>query len=188
MAQIWRVEALAHEVGAAKADFFPNINLTAFTGLESVLYSLLFRGNSETGGLQPAIHLPIFTAGAIRANIEAKKAAFDEAVYEYNNLLLRSSKEVADLLVIVETVFKQKHKQNQIVGNAKSRYELTKLRKEKGLDNTLQTLAYQDSLIQKQLEDVNLLYSQYLATIKLIKALGGGYLSEYSVPLKAGES
>ena len=73
MTQIWRVESLGHEVGAAKADFFPDINLRGFAGLESVLYSTLFQGNSKTQGLQPAIHLPIFTAGAIRANIRAKK-------------------------------------------------------------------------------------------------------------------
>ena len=108
MAQIWRVEALAHEVGAAKADFYPDINLKGFIGLESVLYRLLFKSRSKTAGLQPAIHLPIFTAGEIRANIRAKKAQFDEAVFDYNNLLLRSAQEVADLLILAQTVFEQK--------------------------------------------------------------------------------
>jgi NodT family efflux transporter outer membrane factor (OMF) lipoprotein len=185
MAQIWRVESLAHDVGAAKADFYPDINLRAFIGLESVLYRLLFKSDSKTAGLQPAIHLPIFTAGEIRANIRAKKALFDQAVFDYNDLLLRSAQEVADLLILTQTVFEQKQDQEQIVGAAKERYELTVLRQQKGLDNLLTQYALEEEWIQKQLDDVSLLYSQYLAAVKLIKALGGGYRSEYSVPLTA---
>lgn len=185
MAQIWRVEALAHEVGAAKADFYPNINLRAFMGLESIFYKLLFQGDSKTAGLQPAIHLPIFTAGAIRANIRAKKAMFDEAVYEYNNSLLRSAKEVADLLVLVQSVFDQKTDQEMIVEAAAARLNLTQLRQKSGLDNLLAQYFAREEWILKELENITLLYSQYLAAIKLIKALGGGYQSEYRVPLTA---
>ena len=187
MAQIWRVEALAHEVGAAKADFYPNIDLTAFVGLESIAYHLLFQTRSQTAALQPAIHLPIFTAGSIRANIRAKKAQFDAAVFEYNNLLLRSAQEVADLLILTQTIFQQKEDQDGIVEAAKIRYELTALRQQKGLDNLLTQYHVQQEWIEKQLDDVSLLYSQYLAAVKLIKALGGGYRSEYSVPLMAQE-
>lgn len=184
MAQIWRVEALAHEVGAAKADFYPNINLKALIGLESVLYRFLFQSHSKTAALQPAIHLPIFTAGAIRANVRAKKALFDQAVFDYNNLLLKSSQEVADLLIFTQTIFQQKADQEQILNAAKARYDLTILRAQKGLDNSLSEYYVAEELIQKQLEDVTLLYNQYLAAVKLIKALGGGYQSEYALPLK----
>jgi NodT family efflux transporter outer membrane factor (OMF) lipoprotein len=185
MAQIWRVEALAHEVGAAKADFFPNINLIALAGLESFFYPRLFRAHSKTGFLQPAIHLPVFTAGAIRANIRAKKALFDQAVFDYNNLILTSAQEVADLIGIVKMVCEQKQDQEQIVAAAKARYELTALRVEKGLDNLLALYLVQEEWIQKQLEDVSLLYNQYLAAIKLIKSLGGGYCPEYSPPAQS---
>ncbi len=185
MAQIWRVEALAHEVGAAKADFYPNINLTGFLGLESIAYSLLMKSASKTAGLQPAIHLPIFTAGAIRANVRAKKALFDQAVFDYNNLLLRSAGEVADLLVLAQSVFAQKKDQTRIVEAAKLRYDLISLRRQSGLDNLLSPYYIEEELILRELEDVTLLYNQYLAAIKLIKALGGGYLSEYRIPLEA---
>lgn len=186
IAQIWRVESLAHEVGAAKADFYPNINLTAFLGLESVLYRLLFRSDSKMAGLQPAIHLPIFTAGEIRANIRAKKARFDEAVFAYNDLLLKSVGEVADVLVLARSVFEQKNDQEQILEAAQARYDLTTLRLLSGLDNRLSQLYIQEELILKELDDVSLLYAQYVAAIKLIKALGGGYESSYNIPLRKG--
>lgn len=186
IAQIWRVESLAHEVGAAKADFYPNINLTAFLGLESIAYRLLFKSESNTGGLQPAIHLPIFTAGAIRANIRAKKAQFDEAVFAYNELLLKSAGEVADLLVLAKSLFQQKRDQDQIIEAAQTRYDLTKLRQISGLDNIISQYYVREELILKELDDVSLLYTQYVAAIKLIKALGGGYESSYSIPLTKG--
>lgn len=184
MAQIWHTESLAHAVGAAIADFYPRVNLTGFAGLESVLYSLLFRSSSLTGGVEPCISLPIFTAGAIRANVQAKKADFDEAVFEYNNLILRSAQEVADLLALARAIFQQKEAQDTIVAKAFKRYRLTDLRKQNGLDSLFDTYAIQVELIQKRLENVDLVYGQYLATIKLIKALGGGYYSD-CIPLQA---
>ncbi|MES2121830.1 MAG: TolC family protein, partial [Chlamydiota bacterium] len=187
MAQIWRVEALANEVGAAKADFYPNINLTGFLGLESVLYALLFKSSSKTAGLEPAIHLPIFTAGAIRANIRAKKALFDDAVEQYNALILQSTQEVSDLLIFAEALFHQKQEQEGIVASAETRYDVTRLRNQMGLDSLLETYALQEEVIAKELDNVTLLFGQYAAAIKLIKSLGGGYQSEYSIPITAKE-
>ncbi len=187
MAQIWRVESLAHEVGAAKADFYPNINLTAFGGLESIAYRLLFKSDSIMGGLQPAIHLPIFTAGSIRANIRAKKALFDQAVFDYNQLLLKSASEVADLLVLIKSAMERKQDQDLIVKAAEARYDLTALKRASGLDNLLSQYYIQEELLLKQLDNVTLLYTEYLAAIKLIKALGGGYQSEYQLPLRSKE-
>ncbi len=175
MAEIWRVEALADEVGAAKADFYPNINLGAFFGFESVILSKIFNADSQNGGFTPALNLPIFTAGAIRANVKAKKAAFDEAVYAYNQLLLQSASEVADFLSFARDVYEKKRLQEEIVENAQIRFDLTLLRSFAGLDSFIEKYAFEEVLIQKKLEDVDLLYSQYLALIKLTKSLGGGY-------------
>lgn len=188
MAQIWRVESLAHEVGAAKADFYPNVNLKAFIGLESIAYRLLFNTSSKIAGLQPAIHLPIFTAGAIRANLRAKKALFDAAVFDYNALLLRSSGEVADLLVLAQSLFEQLDDQKKIVEAAQNRCDLTTLRQRSGLDNRLTSYVIQEELLLKKLDALTLRYNQYLVAVKLIKALGGGYESAYTVPLRGKSS
>ena len=184
MAQIWRVEAFGKDVAIAKADFYPNVNLVGLAGLESVAYSLLFRQASSTAALKPAIHLPIFTAGAIRANVRAKKAAFDEAVFQYNQQILQSTKEVADVIVYAKSVYQQKALQEKIVKEAADLYSLIELRYSKGLDDILSVYASRIQLIEKELEDINLLYNQYVASIKLIKSLGGGYTSEY-LPIQA---
>ncbi len=185
MAQIWRAEAMALEVSAAKADFFPNINLAAFGGFKSVAWSNLFQNSSHTVGYSPAISLPIFTAGAIKANVRTKKAAFDKAIFEYNNLLLVSAQEVADALSQVRTVYKQKDLQTGVVLDAAKRLELTLLRVEGRLDSEFAVLDFEEALIDKKIKEVDFTYLQYAFVVKLMKSLGGGYLSS-DVPISKG--
>jgi len=178
MAAIWRVEALSHDVSAAIADFLPDINLKGLIGLESLGFNQLFEASSVTGGLFPAIHLPVFTAGAIRANVRFHKANFNQAVYDYNELLLKSANEVADILSIIESVYAKRKYQKTILECAAFRLDLVSLNFKKGLDDLLQVYAREEEWIEKALEDAELIYAQYAASIKLIKALGGGYKKE----------
>lgn len=178
MVQIWLANALAHEVGAAIADFYPDISLTGFIGLESVKASRLFEPSSGTFGIKPALSLPIFTAGAIRSHVKARKALFDEAIFKYNELLLQSVQEVADLLASTQAIFYQKMKQDELLQSEENLYNLSLLRKENGLNNVLDTYFVKANLILKEIENVDILYNQYLAAVKLIRALGGGYVSQ----------
>jgi NodT family efflux transporter outer membrane factor (OMF) lipoprotein len=177
MAQIWRVDALAHEVGAAKADFWPSINLSALAGLESTSWSKIFNWASKTIGLIPGFSLPLYTAGAIGANVSGKKAQFLEAVYEYNDLILQCFQQVANLFAIGKAVYEKRERQLQIVANAVERYDLTQLLLQQGVDSALDAYELLEEQIHMQLADVELLYQQYLVSVNLIKALGGGYLN-----------
>lgn len=184
MAQIWRVEALAHQVSAAKADFFPNINLTALAGLESLSFSNLFSLASKVGSITPALHLPIFTSGAIRANMREKKALFDEAIFQYNQLILTSAQEVSDLISNIKMAFSQKKLQERALEDARQRLFLTNLRLDGGLDTTFSVLDFEEEVISQDLKDLDILYSEYAFTIKLTKALGGGYQTYVPLELK----
>ncbi len=105
MAQVWRVEAAAKQIGAAKADFYPSVNLMAFGQLESLSFNKLLNIGSRQGGLVPAVHLPIFTGGKLTANLKEKVASFNEQTYRYNEMLLNAAKEVADQIVILSSTF-----------------------------------------------------------------------------------
>ena len=178
MAQIWRTDALAKEVGSAKAGFWPNINLSMFAGWESGSWSKLFQWASKMLNAIPGLSLPVYTAGEIQANIDAKRALFNEAIFQYNELVLKSFQEVADLLALGRSIYGQKEQQDKIVVNAGERYRLTLLLQEKGIDSAFPVYSTLEELLKKQLDDVQLLYSQYLVSVKLIQALGGGYLAE----------
>lgn len=175
MATIWQVVSLSHNVSIAIADFLPAINLKGYAGLQSLGFDGLFTNDGVTGGLEPAIHLPIFTAGELRGNLHAKRAQFNEAVYTYNNTLLQAVKEVADLLALLESIYAKKRYQSEILQCADFRYNLVTLNFKKGLDDLLQVYIQEEEWIERALENAELIYSQYVASIKLIKALGGGY-------------
>lgn len=178
MAQIWRVEALAHEVGATRANFFPSINLANILGLSSTIYHLLFNGSSFENLFSPSLSLPVYTAGDIQATLDAKRAEFQSAVFAYNDLVLKSASEVVDTLALARTVFANKDAQELIVKQASERLFLSELRLKHGLDNAMNTLVQKEELLQKELEDLDLAYSQYAAAIALVKAVGGGYLGQ----------
>ena len=186
MAKIWSAKALAHQVKAAITEYYPDVNITAFLGLESVTGRLLFKPSSFTYGFRPSVHLPIFTAGEIQANINTHAALFYETIFEYNQLLLSSAREVSDNLETALSFFRQISEQTRLMQRLKERVELTTLLYEKGLGDKLSTYYVKEEFVREELEDLNLTYNLYTAMIQLIRSLGGGYQSLY-VPLRAQE-
>jgi len=182
MALIWQAKALAHDVGAAIADFYPDVNLSALIGVESLRVAHLFDLGSVTGLVKPALRLPIFTAGDIEANVDATKSEFYTAIFAYNQRLLTSAQEVADALSIGKSVFQQKQEQQVILESVESRVALIQMRKTSGLDNAFDLYLVLQDLIQKKIEDVELTYMQYVVSVQLIEALGGGFFAD-QIPL-----
>lgn len=178
IAQAWRISALAHEVGAAKAEFFPNVNLLAFVGLQSGSWEKLFELASKSLGLLPSIGLPIYTAGAIRAGVDKKTAEFQEQVFLYNALILRSFQEVSDLISLGKAIHSQYEEQSKIVTDALKRADLAFTNQANGLINLIELNAIADEWIVHKIQSINLAYDQYVIAIHLIKALGGGYLPQ----------
>ena len=171
----WRVEAAAKQIGAAKADFYPRVNLMAFVGLESLHFNNLFQWSSRMGGLEPAIYLPFFTAGRLKANLREKVAAFNEAVYDYNNLLLHAAREVADQVVSLQATRETLNKQKKVIGLADKHYQLLQWRSKIGLDNELIVLQQEDKLLVQAYQLITLQQNHLLSVVNLVKALGGGY-------------
>ena len=79
----WRVEAASKDIDVAKAQFLPDISLTAFLGLASIAPENLLLGASRQLGIGPALKLPIFEGGKLRANLRGKYANYDAAVASY---------------------------------------------------------------------------------------------------------
>ena len=73
----WRVEAATRDVDNAKTLFYPNINLSAFAGFSSIGFDKLVQSSSAQWGVGPAIRLPLFEGGRLRANLKGKTADLD---------------------------------------------------------------------------------------------------------------
>jgi NodT family efflux transporter outer membrane factor (OMF) lipoprotein len=174
-AQKARIEAAAKEVKAAKTDFYPNVNLMGLVGLESVFWSKLFQRRNYDGFIEPAIHLPVFTAGRLKAQLKEKVADFNEAVFKYNELILSSAQEVTDRISDLIHIQKEIAVREKQLSIAKEDLVLRQQRFEYALDNQLNLLEAQNNVLEKELMLADLEYGKQLEAILLIRALGGGY-------------
>ena len=175
LAQKERTESLAKEVGAAKTDFYPNINLSAFAGWDSIYSWTLFRSQNYSGFVEPAIHLPIFTAGRLKAQLMEKVALFNEAVFTYNGMILQIAKEVADSLTAISYLQRQIEVRELSVRSLEQEAGFVARRYEHAIESQLSMLSAQNNVLEMQLLQTALEYAKQQANIQLIRALGGGY-------------
>ncbi len=174
-AQKARLEAASKEIDAAKTDFYPNVNLMGVVGFETVYWGSLFQKKNYSGNVDPAIHLPIFTAGRLRAQLREKIAQFNEAVYLYNELILRAAQEIADRLTDITLLEKQIDIRKLSLQTAQKQEELAQERLKHGLDDRTALLDAQNQVLESDLDCAELIYGKQLAAVLLIRALGGGY-------------
>jgi NodT family efflux transporter outer membrane factor (OMF) lipoprotein len=176
-AQRWRLEAAAAQIGAAKADFFPNVNLTAFVGFGATsLQGLqLLGGGSGIVGVGPALHLPIFDAGRLRANLRGRYGEYDAAVEQYNQALVNALGQVADQITAVRAVQQQLADQANALAAAEDAFRLTLDRYRAGLTSYLDVLVNEERLLAERLNHVRLQGRSLALAVGTIRALGGGY-------------
>ncbi|MBS0625274.1 MAG: efflux transporter outer membrane subunit [Verrucomicrobia bacterium] len=170
-----RVEAAAKKIDAAKTEFYPNLNLISLVGLESVFWNKIFKQDTYSGTLHPAIHLPIFTAGRLRAELMEKIADFNEAVYAYNNLILNATQEIADTLTSIIYLQQEIEIRQESLNVVRQQEKLTRKRLEHALDDKITWLQAQYSVLDMELYLASLEYGKQLEGIVLIRELGGGF-------------
>ncbi|MDY0331567.1 MAG: efflux transporter outer membrane subunit [Thiomonas sp.] len=174
----WQVEAALHGVKAARAAFYPNVNLTAFAGFSALGFSQWLTGGSQTLGVGPALTLPIFEGGALRAQLRSKSAQADEAIAQYNNTLVGAVHEVADAIAARQSIGQQIAQQQQALAAAQDAMRLVDQRYKAGLSNYLTVLSVETSVLQLQQMGVDLKAQALSDDVALIRALGGGYKAE----------
>jgi NodT family efflux transporter outer membrane factor (OMF) lipoprotein len=175
IAQRWRVEAAQKDIASAKAEFYPNVNLAAFIGLQSLGGAGFLTAASRMMGAGPAVTLPIFDAGRLRGNLAGKNADYDVAVEQYNQTLADAMREVVDQLASFKSVDEQRVQQREALATAQEAYDLALLRYREGIGNYLEVLSAESPLLAQQSLDAELRSRQLALSIDLIRALGGGF-------------
>ena len=174
----WRVEAAGQEVQAAKAEFYPSVNLVAFAGLTSIGLGRLLEAGSAQGGFGPARRLPIFDSGRLRANLRGKAADVDAAVASYNGALVGALRDVADQLAGQQSTARQQREQRSAQEAAESAYQLAMQRYRAGLGSYLVVLSAESTVLAQRRLGVDLKARALDNQVQLIRALGGGYVAE----------
>lgn len=175
VAQRWRVEAATQDVAVARAQFYPNINLVGFVGLSSLGLDRLLQAGSATYGVGPALRLPVFDGGRLRANLKSKAAEVDHAVEGYNAALLRALREVADEVASLQAIERQQRAQAQALQAAESAFDLAAQRYQAGLGNFLVVLTAEANVLAQRRGVVDLKARHLSAEVALSRALGGGW-------------
>jgi NodT family efflux transporter outer membrane factor (OMF) lipoprotein len=174
----WRVEAAQGGIESAKAQFYPNVNLAALFGASSLsvdMLEYLTRSGSRVAGIGPAITVPIFEGGRLRAQLKGQVAAYDGAIASYNQTLTDALRDVADQVQSLRAAETQIENQHNATQAAAATLKLAQQREQVGTVSLLQVLASESAwLMQRKLE----LDTQARRTdlkVALIKALGGGF-------------
>src|SRR6202007_1493289 len=107
-----------------KAEFYPNINLSAFMGLQSFGFGHFLEADSSLRGISPAISLPIFEGGRLRSQLGAQTAAYDGAVEQYNASVIQAFSDVANALTRIESARQQERLAQRALGTARRTQQL----------------------------------------------------------------
>lgn len=171
----WRVEAATSDVANAKTQFYPNVNLTAFAGFQSLGFGKLLKSGSEQWGVGPAIHLPIFEGGRLRANLRGKSADLDVAIESYNATVLDAVRDAADQVSSAQSITRQQTEQRAAQTAAEGAYDIAVQRYRAGLGNYLNVLTAETAVLAQRRLAVDLAARALDTQVGLARALGGGW-------------
>jgi NodT family efflux transporter outer membrane factor (OMF) lipoprotein len=177
----WRAQAADETVASARAQFYPNINLTAFAGLSSIGLDKLLQSGSQQWGVGPALSLPLFDSGRLRANLGGKTAERDAAVESYNSAVINAVHEVADQLASKQAVAAQQAEQTLAATAAQDAYAGAQQRFRSGLYNALQVLSAESAVLAQRRAAVDLNTRALQNQVALARALGGGFKATSTV-------
>lgn len=183
LAQRLRVEAAHHGIDNAKAQFYPDVNLSAFVGFQNLGPTSLLTAANRTMGIGPAVSLPIFDAGRRRSNLAAHDSEYDIAVDSYNQSLADALSEVVNQLTSLKSVAEQTTQQHEGLATAQDAYDLATLRYREGVGNYLQVLTTESQLLAQRSLDADLRARSLDLSINLARALGGGFDAANARPI-----
>ncbi|PMS23923.1 MarR family transcriptional regulator [Trinickia dabaoshanensis] len=172
----WRVDATTHDIKEAKAEFYPDINLSAAIGLDALGFGHFLSAAGRIASVGPAIHLPIFDAGALRAQLKGRYAQFDEAVAVYDQTLIAALSDVATRLSEVRSSDAQLVDATAAEQAARRADRLAIAQYEGGLTNQLTVLNADVIALNAEQAVANLEMNRRDQAIALASALGGGYV------------
>jgi outer membrane protein TolC len=168
------VKSMEENVKAARAEFYPNVSISSLIGLNSLEYSTLYHGNSKIVDFQPAISLPIFHSGQLRANLRIEQTRYDQAVDNYNQTVLNGLKDAADALSGQQQAATQLQDVHRGFAASIKQAEAMQLRMKAGIVGKLDVLDSQDNRLAQEGTQLEAQVSARLAWATLNTAMGGG--------------
>lgn len=170
-----RAEAAARRIDVARAGFYPNLNLAAYTGVNALGLDMLTKPGSDIGQLGLAFSLPIFEGGRIRAGYRGARAEYDAAVAAYDQTLVQALQEVADAAAGERALQTRLTAAREALEAGEASYKVARLRYEGGLSTYITLLSAEDAVIAQRRAVAQLEARALTLDASLVRALGGGF-------------
>jgi multidrug efflux system outer membrane protein len=165
------------QIGVATADFFPRLTLTGSAGFESTAVNSLFNWQSSIASIVAGATQPIFQRGRLKANLAATKARHHQAVATYVNQVLIAYGDVEDALTDRRALIEMVGNLREAVDASQNYLRVAQVQYKNGLVDYLVVIDAERTLLANQLSLAQAVNLQLGASIRLIKALGGGWES-----------
>lgn len=169
------LKAACAEIGVAQADFFPSVKLMGSAGFQSAKLEDLLDWKSKTWSFGPSISLPIFQGGQLKANLQKAQARYEELLAAYRNSVLGAFRDVEDSLTDIHGRTDEAGARAKAAAAAREYLRLVQIQYDTGIIDYLNVINAEQTLLNNELSEVQALNERRIATVLLIKALGGGW-------------
>lgn len=173
-----RVEAAAERIDEARAAFFPDINIGALLGFQSLGLGSLFASGSRFASASPAVTLPLFEGGALQGQYRGRRGEYDEAVAVYDGEVVRALRETADALTSEKQLSNRLAQSLSALADYEDSLRVARGRYGQGLTDYLTVLTAEESVVRARLAVAELQSRAFILDVQLVRALGGGFSAE----------
>lgn len=178
----WRVEASMSRVDAAKAAFYPDINLSASLGLDSLSLSNLLKTASRTFFAGPSLALPLFSTGTLKGQLGEARSARDELIADYDQRVLDAVRDVAQAASALQGLSAQAGQRHEAATLAEAQQRSAQARERQGLADRATTLQAGLAVLRERQAELQLARERLQTEVALTQALGGGFQAEAAIP------
>lgn len=170
-----KMAAANAKIGVAQAMRLPAITLTGDAGYSSFHASSLFDWQSRFFQIGPGATLPLLNGGRLKAGVKEARAEYEASCAAYQQQVLVAFKDVSDALSDVNGYRQQVTSETNAVFFAGKTAKLSRERYGQGLVSYLDVLDAERTQLQTQIQETQIFALQRVATVRLVKALGGGF-------------
>ena len=170
-----QLAAANSRIGVAKAAFFPVVRLTGSAGYVSADVESLFNWDSRIWSIGPTVSLPIFAQARNKSNLQRSKAEYEESVARYRQQVLVAFQDVENSLSGIRYLAEQSSAQNRAVESAERASALATERYKAGIVSYLEVVDANRATLVTQRARAQLAADRLVASVQLVKALGGGW-------------
>jgi multidrug efflux system outer membrane protein len=178
-----QLHAATARIGVAKAQFFPSVKLLGRGGFQSGDIDLLFEPGALMWSIGPNISVPLFSGNKNRWNLSKSKAVHDEVLANYRQAFLAAIADVETSLSAIHNLGRQSETQGRARTSAERAAHLAKTRYEAGTSPYLDVIEANRTTLATQRATAQIAGQRLIATVGLVKALGGGWQASQPAPM-----